>query len=190
MTLLYKVKGDPNSKKSVRVEFDPPLAGYEEVKPRLLAMTADAQESLGMVLSPSLFTPIPLMPIHIITQTKSPQITDFHITRKALIPVPAILLLIYTTFAPRFIGPQWVFGQALHRTFGGDTVFAWIWVGLVTVHALEALYVQRLCVRHKTGFTVGVSEGFAYFPFNAYMNVFAFLRRNTSLRRYCLAAAC
>lgn len=48
MTLLYKVK-DNADKKSVRISFDPPLAGYEEVKPRLLAMTADAQESLGMV---------------------------------------------------------------------------------------------------------------------------------------------
>lgn len=49
MTLLYKVKGQLDPEKSVRVDFDPPLAGYEEVKPRLLAMTADAQESLGMV---------------------------------------------------------------------------------------------------------------------------------------------
>lgn len=49
MTLEYKVKDKGEEKKEVRVQFDPPLAGYEEVKPRLLAMTADAQESLGMV---------------------------------------------------------------------------------------------------------------------------------------------
>lgn len=51
MTLAYKVKDGGNDKKEVRIQFDPPLAGYEEVKPRLLSMTADAQESLGMVCS-------------------------------------------------------------------------------------------------------------------------------------------
>ena len=50
MNLKYKIKGQGKEKdQEVRVVFDPPLTGYEEVKPRLLAMTADAQESLGMV---------------------------------------------------------------------------------------------------------------------------------------------
>ena len=49
MSLEYKLKDKGEEKRSVRVHFDPPLSGYEEVKPRLLAMTADAQESLGMV---------------------------------------------------------------------------------------------------------------------------------------------
>jgi hypothetical protein len=31
------------------VPFDPPLAGYEEVKPRLLGMKVDAEQALGMV---------------------------------------------------------------------------------------------------------------------------------------------
>ena len=47
MNLSYVVKD--GSKKTTRISFDPPLSGYEEVKPRLLSMTADAQESLGMV---------------------------------------------------------------------------------------------------------------------------------------------
>lgn len=51
MNLEYEVKESNTGKKSVRVSFDPPLSGYEEVKPRLLSMTADAQESLGMVCS-------------------------------------------------------------------------------------------------------------------------------------------
>lgn len=33
------------------VPINPPLAGYEEVKPRLLEMKAEAQEGLGMVSS-------------------------------------------------------------------------------------------------------------------------------------------
>ncbi len=48
MNLSYRVS-DSKAEKDVRVVFDPPLAGYDEVKPRLLGMTADAQESLGMV---------------------------------------------------------------------------------------------------------------------------------------------
>ena len=47
MTLTYKTKvGD--SKVSV-IPMDPPLSGYDEVKPRLLGMKAEAQEGLGMV---------------------------------------------------------------------------------------------------------------------------------------------
>ena len=46
MTLSYQSK---SGKSQVRVEFDPPLLGYDEVKPRLLSMKADAEESLGMV---------------------------------------------------------------------------------------------------------------------------------------------
>ena len=48
MTLQYEVN-NTGVKKDVRVAFDPPLLGYEEVKPRLIGMTADAQEKLGMV---------------------------------------------------------------------------------------------------------------------------------------------
>jgi hypothetical protein len=48
MDLAYQVKGSEEWK-SVSVEFDPPLSGYEEVKPRLMQMKADAEEGLGMV---------------------------------------------------------------------------------------------------------------------------------------------
>ncbi len=51
MDLEYKMKEALKSSKPqvVRVEFDPPLLGYEEVKPRLLGMKADADEALGTV---------------------------------------------------------------------------------------------------------------------------------------------
>lgn len=49
MTLTYKTKAGGDAKHEVRVEFDPPLAGYEEVKPRLMNMKADAEEALGVV---------------------------------------------------------------------------------------------------------------------------------------------
>ena len=47
MDLAYTTKAGEG--KQVRVVFDPPLAGYEEVKPRLMNMKADAEEALGMV---------------------------------------------------------------------------------------------------------------------------------------------
>jgi hypothetical protein len=47
MTLGCTMKS--GAKQDVVVVFDPPLAGYEEVKPRLLEMKAIAQEGLGMV---------------------------------------------------------------------------------------------------------------------------------------------
>ena len=49
MTLTYKTKTGGEEKKEVRVLFDPPLSGYEEVKPRLMNMKADADEALGVV---------------------------------------------------------------------------------------------------------------------------------------------
>jgi hypothetical protein len=49
MNLEYKTKNSSNRPEIVRIEFDPPLLGYEEVKPRLLGMKADADEALGIV---------------------------------------------------------------------------------------------------------------------------------------------
>lgn len=47
MTLTCTLKN--GNKKVVLIPINPPLSGYEDVKPRLLAMKADAQEGLGMV---------------------------------------------------------------------------------------------------------------------------------------------
>jgi len=49
MDISYQTPSSGGEKISVRIEFEPPLSGYEEVKPRLLSMKADAEESLGMV---------------------------------------------------------------------------------------------------------------------------------------------
>ena len=49
MNINYQTPSSGKAKISVRIEFEPPLSGYEEVKPRLLSMKADAEESLGMV---------------------------------------------------------------------------------------------------------------------------------------------
>lgn len=55
MDLTYTTKA--GATKNVRVVFDPPLAGYEEVKPRLMNMKADAEENLGMVRASLLHDP-------------------------------------------------------------------------------------------------------------------------------------
>ena len=47
MSLAYQLKNGENGQ--THVPFNPPLAGYDDVKPRLLSMKADAQEGLGMV---------------------------------------------------------------------------------------------------------------------------------------------
>ena len=49
MNLKYNTKDSPNKPQIVHIEFDPPLLGYDEVKPRLLGMKADADEALGIV---------------------------------------------------------------------------------------------------------------------------------------------
>jgi hypothetical protein len=49
MTLTCTLKD--KSKKVVVVPIEPPMKGYEDVKPRLLEMKAFAQEGLGMVRS-------------------------------------------------------------------------------------------------------------------------------------------
>lgn len=47
MTLKFTTKA--NVTKEARIAFEPPLSGYEEVKPRLLEMKVNAEEALGMV---------------------------------------------------------------------------------------------------------------------------------------------
>lgn len=47
MNLSYQKNGQGKWNK-ISVKFEPPLSGYNEVKPRLLQMKADAEEALGM----------------------------------------------------------------------------------------------------------------------------------------------
>jgi hypothetical protein len=60
MILAYEIKGEAG-KKEVVVDFDPPLLGYDEVKPRLIAMKAEARDALGMVWLHSLVRVVPTL---------------------------------------------------------------------------------------------------------------------------------
>ncbi|KAG2059863.1 hypothetical protein BDR06DRAFT_873406, partial [Suillus hirtellus] len=52
MTLVYELKS--RQLNTSWVSFDPPLLEYEEVKPWLLSMKAEAQEGLGMLKAPQI----------------------------------------------------------------------------------------------------------------------------------------
>ncbi|KAI0919536.1 hypothetical protein AcV5_001577 [Taiwanofungus camphoratus] len=141
MNLAYQTKASGNAKKQLRVEFDPPLAGYEEVKPRLLSMKVDAEEALGMA--------------------PAPQITSFEVPANAYILLTGtmILLLIYVTFAPAPTSPTYspLFkaGYTLRSSLPPWAVPA-SWYGGGFIHILEALYAYTMCKKHRTGLWTGV----------------------------------
>ncbi|KZS95268.1 hypothetical protein SISNIDRAFT_543608 [Sistotremastrum niveocremeum HHB9708] len=132
MTLVYKVKGK-DEKITKRVAFDPPLSGYDEVKPRLLGMKLDAEESLGMI--------------------PRPQLKPFQFPLRALYLAPLLILLIYTTYAPE---SRSHLGYWLRRMVGGPKVVWGIWIFVYVVHVLEALYTVSLCRKYRTGWVDGL----------------------------------
>jgi Domain of unknown function (DUF4499) len=129
MTLGYKLEGS-SDENFVKIDFEPPLSGYDEVKPRLLSMKLDAEESLGMVPRPQLKSFI--LPKQVITQA-----------------VPLLGFLIYTTYGTS--GIQW-----LRDLVGGSKTITYIWWFVFITHGLESLYTLHLCRKHRTGLVNGV----------------------------------
>lgn len=140
MTLVYKLKSGQSN--SIRVSFDPPLSGYEEVKPRLLSMKAEAQEGLGML--------------------KAPQITTFRIPRMAaftgimvfvyfyfLSPPPpgTTFLSVPVTSVDTFFSPAHAFRNATGLGLSFRTACAIF----VTIHGAETLYTWSLCKQYVKG---------------------------------------
>lgn len=66
-------------------------------------------------------------------------------------------LLTYTTLSPSNVGPMWAVGQWLFNAVGGIRTIKAIWYIVIVIHLAEAAYVQKLCVKHRTGTSVGVS---------------------------------
>lgn len=134
MTLTCTMKG--GSKKDVRVTIDPPLSGYEDVKPRLLEMKALAQEGLGMI--------------------KAPKITSFDLpTRYACISGFVCTAVLYLHFIQKLsVSSFFIPGiaQLEHALQFFFTFSAWI---ILVLHSLESLYAFSLCWKHSTGFLVG-----------------------------------
>jgi len=135
MNLSYQTKSGPST---VRVEFDPPLAGYAEVKPRLIGMKADAEEALGMM--------------------KAPQIKTYEPTRSWLTGAGIVGFIIYVTLAPppaANVPAYWIPGTALRDAVGGTRTMKGVWAFLLVAHFFEALYTLLLVRRHRCGFALG-----------------------------------
>lgn len=148
----------------VRVEFDPPLLGYEEVKPRLLGMKADADEALGTVREKSHSLRFP-QPTHHSTQqkndpqVKAPQITHFELPFQIWITTSLLLLLIYTTIAPpdSHGSKFWWLARTLCPGIFPEWAPRPIWAFVVVAHSAEGLYATTLARRHHMPWHIAVS---------------------------------
>ena len=138
-----KQKGKPEF--DVVVPIEPPLSGYEAVKPRLLEMKALAQEGLGMI--------------------KAPKITTFSPPSRIMYTAVTGVYVAFATFAhfaPRSAPPGSLIETVstpiyLLRGVLGERALAIQFGTLVVAHILESLYTFSLCRKHSTGFLVGVS---------------------------------
>ncbi|KAK2461097.1 hypothetical protein APHAL10511_006876 [Amanita phalloides] len=127
MTLLCTLKS--GEKQTSTITFNPPLSGYDAVKPRLLEMKAIAQEKLGMI--------------------KAPQITTFEF------PLPgAYLAIVYVGFFSFLtFFPENHLAKPVLDVVGASNVLRIVQISVV-LHVLESLYTLSLCRKHKTGFKV------------------------------------
>ncbi|KAF8634673.1 hypothetical protein AX15_000774 [Amanita polypyramis BW_CC] len=141
MTLLCTLKS--GEKQSTTIVFNPPLAGYEAVKPRLLEMKAIAQEGLGMI--------------------KAPHITSFEA------PLPEGYWVLVAVGALSFLTffPDTPLTKPVINVLGLSTVQRAFQITLA-MHALETLYTLSLCRRHKTSFVVGALHGVSTMLFGFY----------------------
>ncbi|KAF5347811.1 hypothetical protein D9756_010290 [Leucocoprinus leucothites] len=133
MTLTCTLKNC--SKKEVYIPIEPPLRGYEDVKPRLLEMKALAQEGLGMI--------------------KAPQITTFEVTRDIGISAAVMLSAAYLAYSPENSPSPLFYAANSVQQFVGAGVIRLLVNITFSLHALEALYTLHLCRKHHTGFGVG-----------------------------------
>ncbi|KAF9065933.1 hypothetical protein BDP27DRAFT_1228302 [Rhodocollybia butyracea] len=136
MTLGCKMKDGKT--KEVRVPIEPPMTGYDDVKPRLLEMKAIAQEGLGMI--------------------KTPKITSFQFPLSALQVIFIIHpVLAYFAYAPVNNPTLFVLPARMLATYLGPSVGYWIYWSMNVIHVFEAMYTWSLCRKHQTGFSVGIA---------------------------------
>lgn len=150
MTMKYKLKSGGDGQ--VVVSFQPPLAGYDEVKPRLLSMKADAQESLGMIKAPHLTTFslsssmvywlfITLLGCSYVTVYPSPG-TSFQIPFTTL-EIPSSMMDVF--FAPI---------RSLVGLTGYRPSVGMVAATISVIRAVESLYTWSLCKRYVRGWNV------------------------------------
>ncbi|KAH9057367.1 hypothetical protein EDB87DRAFT_1675754 [Lactarius vividus] len=138
MNLEYNTKNVVNRPQIVHIEFDPPLLGYEEVKPRLLSMKADADEALGIV--------------------KAPQITHFEMPFQIWITSSLLILFIYGTCMPSNPkGAFWWLASTLRPRVFPDGFFPVTWVIVVIIHVGEGLYATTLARKHRMPWNIAAA---------------------------------
>jgi len=147
MTLTCSLKD--GNKKVVRVVLDPPLSGYDDVKPRLLEMKALAQEGLGMIKLP-IFSTLNF-PVHaVLTTTFIPACLIIYTCAfpfySAWLPAPSSL---FASTSPLFAPARFV---AAHVP---GPFLTFMWAGMLSTHVVEALWVLSLVRKHAGNFTVG-----------------------------------
>ncbi|KAJ7083987.1 hypothetical protein B0H15DRAFT_888730 [Mycena belliarum] len=131
MTLTCTLKD--GSKKEVVVAIDPPLAGYDDVKPRLLEMKALSQEGLGMI--------------------KSPQIKQFHFPPRGYAFNTSFYIVVpYGAFAvSNSDSPLSVVAHFMH-SYVSPKAFQIVLAVVVGIHLLESLYTLSLCRKHRASY--------------------------------------
>ncbi|KAJ7915592.1 hypothetical protein B0H13DRAFT_1999572 [Mycena leptocephala] len=147
MTLTCTLKN--GSKKAVVVALDPPLSGYEDVKPRLLEMKAISQEGLGMI--------------------KSPQIKSFHLPPDGIaVATFFFLILPYGALAPLVGGSSFFSPAQFLHSYISQKMFRFLWPCFLGFHGLQSLYTLSLCRKHRASF--GVTA--AYWSATMWIGVF------------------
>lgn len=105
-------------------------------------------------------------------QTRRPQITSFEFPRDTLITAAMLSLLIYVTFsAPSSSSSLNNIGAWIRSAVGGPTMIKYIWGFAGTIHALETVYIFRMCTRHSVGVYVGVSYSNVTSVLGSYMTI-------------------
>ncbi|KXN81257.1 hypothetical protein AN958_05574 [Leucoagaricus sp. SymC.cos] len=133
MTLICTLK--KGGKRELYISINPPLKGYEDVKPRLLEMKALAQEGLGIV--------------------KPPQVTTFYFPPSALFTTCLGVIPTFCYYAPPDLPSPISDSVVFIQGIGGMTgLQKYVYLGLF-LHALECIYATRLCRKHCTGFGLG-----------------------------------
>lgn len=154
MTLTCTLKN--GGKKEVYIPIEPPLRGYEDVKPRLLEMKALAQEGLGMVRTTSSDCQIRKYS-HSSQKIKAPHITTFDFTRNIFISAVFMSLVAYSAYSPQSASPLFYPANLAQQTIGAN-ILKYISGTIFFLHGLESLYTFHLCRRHHTGLGLGVSS--------------------------------
>lgn len=145
--ITYRPSDSRQKLEVARIPFDPPLAGYEEVRPRLVAMKADAEEQVGMVSQRSYALSGCLASYkdsHDVARPKikNPTIDTFSMSPQCLITASLLALLCYASLPPdsKLVREEWLGGAALIRSFtGGWFTVKFSWGITLFLHTLEAV---------------------------------------------------